>query len=267
MSGQAIPPPFESLMHRPFSFYPPILDVEHNEWRFRRATWSEILVVNTKSGDEIWIPRRFIGEISRIDEPVMILGLTKELEYKSGQVLPHTRRVIEIPRAVNDIEVPRSAPTPQPAPVVGIRLESGTESRIGRLIVAALTFGTIGCVLIISFLQSGRDGSRVKYAPVLQSELKLTGQDDYYAVKRELGEPAQEQWRSNEGEMQYRILRYPDKDLAVILMGAERNKELYIGALDLKSLRPVHVVSLPDGRDTRSMLRSLRQALSSDHGK
>src|SRR3954454_16309056 len=102
MSVQPIPPPVEHLGQRPFSFYPPILNTEHNEWIFRRATWSEILVVNTKTNTEIWVPRRFMGEISRIEEPVMILGLLKELEYKSGQVLPSSRRVIEIPRAVNE---------------------------------------------------------------------------------------------------------------------------------------------------------------------
>src|SRR5258708_8883482 len=102
MPVKPIPPPFDHLGQRPFSFYPPILNVDHNEWLFRQATWSEILVANTKSGEEIWISRRFVGDISRIDEPVMILGLTKELEYKMGQVLPALRRVIEIPRAVNE---------------------------------------------------------------------------------------------------------------------------------------------------------------------
>ena len=252
------PPPFEPLAHRPFSFYPPILGIEHNEWRYRRATWSELVAVNTKSGDELWIPRRFIGEVSRIDEPVMILGLTKELEYVSGQVLPHTRRVIELPRAVNDYTGSRTdESSPEPAPVVGIRLESPTEARVGKLIVAVLTIAIIGCVLIISFFRGGRDGSRVTYSPVLQQELNLRATDDYWAVKRALGEPAEDRWRSHEGEMQYRVLRYPEQGIAAILMGSERNKELYIGAVDLKDWHPVHVVSLPDGRDTRSLLRSI----------
>jgi hypothetical protein len=257
MSGPPIPPPFEPLAHRPFSFYPPILDVQHNEWRFRRATWSEILVVNTKTGEEIWIPRRFIGEVSRIDEPVMILGLTKELEYKSGQVLPHIRRVIEIPRAVNDSVPVRTEPAPQAAPVVGIKLESGTESRIGKLIVAMIAAGVFACVLIISFFRGGRDGSRVNYTTVMQSELGLTARDDYYAVIRSLGAPASDQWKSDKGEIQYRVLRYPDRGIAAILMGSDRNKETYIGAVDLKTWRPVHSVQLPDGRSTASMLKSL----------
>ncbi len=257
MSGPSIPPLFEPLAHRPFSFYPPILYVEHNEWRFRRATWSEMLVVNAKSGEELWISRRFLGEVSRVEEPVMILGLTKELEYNSGQVMPHVRRVIEMPRAVNDSISIRTEAMPQAAPVVGIRLESGAESRIGKLIVMVVAVSVVGCLVIISFFRGGRDGSRITYDPVLQSELSLSAQDDYFAVIRSLGQPAVDQWRSDKGEMQYRVLKYPDRGVAAILMGVERNKELYIGALDLKTWRPVHAVSLPDGRNTRSMLRSL----------
>ena len=98
-------PPISSLEHlgnRAFSFYPPILNIEHNEWFFRRASWSEILVMNSRSKEEIWIPRRFLGEISQIEDPVVIVGLVKELEYKAGAVWPHQRRVIEMPMAVGE---------------------------------------------------------------------------------------------------------------------------------------------------------------------
>ena len=33
-------PQLETLGDRPFSFYPPIIGIEHNEWIYRRATWS-----------------------------------------------------------------------------------------------------------------------------------------------------------------------------------------------------------------------------------
>ena len=97
-----VPPSLEQLGDRPFSFYPAILGVDHNEWAFRRATWSEMLVVNRTTKQEVWIPRRFIGEVSRIDEPVVIIGLNKELEYKGGMVMPHERRIIELARPVTD---------------------------------------------------------------------------------------------------------------------------------------------------------------------
>ncbi len=258
MSVQPIPPPIEHLGQRPFSFYPPILNTEHNEWIFRRATWSEILVANTKTNREVWVPRRFLGEISRIEEPIMILGLVKELEYKAGQVWPAERRVIEIPRAVNQgfrSPTPESAPS-SPAPVVGIRLESGAESRIGKLIGAVLVLGILSCFLLVSFFRSGRDGSRITYSPVVQTSLGLTGRDDYFAVVRKLGYPAADHWKSETGEMQYRVLTYPAQGISIVLMGTERNKALYIGALD-RDWRPVDSVTLPGGGSTSSMLKSL----------
>src|ERR1039458_7762178 len=80
MSSPVIPPPLEALRNRPFSFYPAILNVEHNKWQYRKATWSDVLVVDARTGQEIGIPRRFLGEISRIEDPVVIVGLLKELE-------------------------------------------------------------------------------------------------------------------------------------------------------------------------------------------
>jgi len=253
-----MPPGFEQIGNRPFSFYPPVVNIEHNEWHYRKATWSEVLVVNAKTGLEIWIPRLYIGAISRIEEPIVILGLSKELEYKGGQVWPYVRRVIEMPRAVNEgYRPPPDIDEPRPASVVGIRTESGAESRIWRLLVAALAVGIVACLVVITVLRSGRDGSRISYAPVLQSELGLSGQDDYYAIVRKLGNPAEDRWKSEAGEVQYRLLRYPERGLSVVLMGTERDKALYIGAVDNNG-RPVHAVSLPSGKDTYSILRSLR---------
>jgi hypothetical protein len=253
-----MPPGFEQIGSRPFSFYPPIVGVEHNEWHYRKATWSEVLVVNAKTLIEAWIPRLYIGAFSRTDEPVVIVGLTKELEYKSGQIWPYVRRVIEMPRAVNEGFRPSITPDePRPAPVVGIRTESGTESRIWRLLVGALAAGVLACLVVIGLLRSGRDGTDVVYSPVVQSELGIGKEDDYHAIVRKLGPPATEGWREGQGEIQYRVLRYPDRDLKVILMGVERDKALYIGSVDAGG-RPVHAISLPGGKDTYSILRSLR---------
>src|SRR5271157_2042014 len=123
MASPPIPPSLEHLSTRPFSFYPPILNVEHNEWLFRKATWSEILVVNCKSGVEVWISRRLVGEVSRIDDPVLIVGLNRELEYKGGTVWPYQRRVIEMPVAAGG-SPGAVAEKGAPGTVVGIRLES-----------------------------------------------------------------------------------------------------------------------------------------------
>src|SRR5580658_1915135 len=106
MSIAPLPTPLQHLGGRRFSFYPPIRNLEPNEWLYRRATWSECVVVNAQSGEEVWVPRIFLGEVSRIDEPVMIVGLNRQLEWRSGKIIPVERRVIEWPTAVNDARPP-----------------------------------------------------------------------------------------------------------------------------------------------------------------
>src|SRR5579864_2261402 len=158
-------PPMSSLEHlgnRPFSFYPPILNIENNEWFFRRASWAEILVMNSRSKEEIWIPRRFLGEISQIEDPVVIVGLVKELEYKAGAVWPHQRRVIEMPIAVG--ESPRPAPPGDaPAPVIGIRAQSITDSRMGKLVGLTVLLGVVGSVIAVSLFHEGPLRPRMAY--------------------------------------------------------------------------------------------------------
>jgi hypothetical protein len=250
----------EELGSRPFSFYPAIVNVEHNEWRFRRASWSEVLVVNTKTADEVWIPRQYWGDVSVTDDPFIIVGLRKELEYKAGSVWPHERRVIQMPRAVNDSlrpAFPEAPAQPAPAPVVGIRTEVGAESRIGLFVGSALVLGIVACVVVIGVFRVNTSGARVEYSPVLRAELGLTAEDDYYAVVRKLGSPEQDSWRAAKGEMQVRKLTYPKLSLSVILMGVEREQIRYIGALD-NNWRVVHAVKLPSGADSSSMLRGIK---------
>lgn len=154
MPGPPIPASFESLRHRPFSFYPPIVNVEHNEWILRRADWTDFRVINTKTKSELCVPRRLVGEGALVEEPVMIVGLVKELEYREGQVLPHVRRVIEMPRAVNAGTPARVPGPPRTAPVVGIRVEAGPRSRVWRLLVAAVAAAILVCVAVVILVQS-----------------------------------------------------------------------------------------------------------------
>ena len=84
MNAPHIPTALDQLGSRPFSFYPAIVGVEHNQWRLRRVTWTEVHVVNTKSDLDMWVPRHLVGEVSLIEEPVRIVGLVKELEYVRG---------------------------------------------------------------------------------------------------------------------------------------------------------------------------------------
>lgn len=220
------------------------------------------MVRNTKTQEEIWVPRRFLGEISRVDEPVMIVGLTKELEYRAGSLWPSVRRVFEMPAAVGEtVRPPANAAIPEhskPAPVVGIRTESSPESRIWKLIAGAVAVGIIGCVLIVSLYRGEIIGNRVVYAPILQSDLALTSQDDYWAVVRLLGAPQEDRWKSETGEFQYRKLAYPKLGFSVILMGTDRKDARYIGAMD-KDWNPVHTVQLPNHANSYSMLHHLKR--------
>jgi hypothetical protein len=258
MSIPPIPPPLDHLGARPFSFYPAILNIEHNEWLFRKATWSEILVYNVKTNEELWIPRRFLGEISRIEDPVLIVGLVKELEYRAGAVLPHQRRVIEMPVAVGERLHPPAAPRPEPAPVVGIRLEPGTETRIGRLILGALMVGVLGTLGVVMVTREGTLRPRAPYANQDDSFLDLTVRDNYYSVVNKLGLPEQDHSTTKAGDLEFRSLWYPQRSYYIILMGAERNSLRYIGAMD-KDWNVVHSVALPGGVSTASMLRGLQK--------
>ena len=256
MSIPPIPPPLEHLGARPFSFYPAILNIEHNEWLFRKATWSEILVYNVKTSQEIWIPRRFMGEVSRIEDPVVIVGLVKELEYRGGAILPHQRRVIEMPVAVGERTHSPARARPEPAPVVGIRLEPGAESRIGRLVLGALMVGVLGTLGVVMVTREGTLKQRVVYTNKDTALLELSARDDYYSILHKLGPPAQEHTTTKAGDLEFQSLWYPQRSYYVILMGAEHNNLRYIGAMDT-DWHVVHSVALPRGVSTASMLRGL----------
>lgn len=260
MAVPPIPPPLAQLGRRPFSFYPAMLNAGHNEWIYRSATWSDVLVRNTKTNEEISVPRRYVGEISRVDAPVMIVGLLAELEYRAGVVWPVERRVIEMPRAVNDAPRPRLTQSPPSrAPVVGIRLESERTSRVGKVVVGGVALGVAGCVLAISLSRGGVLATHAFYTPMLQVDLPLTPEDDYAAVVRAMGQPAAERWHAANQE-QYELLAYPKRKLYVILMGRDRTDARYIGAMDW-NWRPAHAVDLgrarPDTTSSYGLLRRL----------
>ncbi|MGE5647977.1 MAG: hypothetical protein ACM336_19545 [Acidobacteriota bacterium] len=253
MAAQPPAPDIELLANRAFAFYPPILNIEHNEWRFLKDTWSEILVANTKSGIEVWVPRRVLGAISKVDEPVVIVGLHKELEYKAGTVWPHERRVLEMPRMPGD-PAPAAGSAAAP-PSSRTRYASSTESRIGRLIAYSLGGLLAACLLVFGVLRLG-SMRPVHFTAADQDFLSLSRYDDYFAVVRKLGPPGEDRWRSETGALQYRVLWYPRRSYYIVLLGPDRNDAHYIGALD-RNWRVIHYVDLPGHGDTASMLRAL----------
>jgi hypothetical protein len=260
MASPPIPPPFDDLANRPFSFYPPILNVEHNEWLYRKATWPEILVVNRKTGAEIWIPRRFLGEVSRIDHPVLIVGLVRELEYRAGAVWPYERRVLEMPVAVG---APAATGPPArerrgPAPVVGIRLESHADRRAVKIIGGAVAVSVI--VYVAAFNLNLLRMPRQRNAALAfkdHSFLSLSAQDDWAAIVAKLGPPASDRWQGGPAADQYRALAYPEHRYTVILMGSPGAAARYIGTMDDR-WKPIHWALLAGGGSAEPVLRSLK---------
>lgn len=256
MSSPPIPPLLDHLATRPFSFYPPILNIERNEWLYRKSTWSEILVLNRKSGKEVWIPRRFVGDVSRVDDPVLIVGLTKELEYQAGAVRPFQRRVIPMPIAVGG-NSPMATPPPrhEPAPVVGIRLEPAGRSRVVRRVGGALA---VVSALYVGTLTLAHVGGRRQWPALDRSYFALTGADDYQEVVSKLGMPDRDRWLNGPETGRYRALWYPRRRFTVILMESGGSPAVYIGTMDDR-WRPLHSVPLPAGGTTASLLRGLKR--------
>lgn len=227
MPAPVIPPPLEELRGRPFSFYPAVLNIEHNKWQYRKATWSDVMVVNAKTGEEIWIPRRFLGEISRIEDPVVIVGLLRELEYKEGAVWPYQRRVIEMPIAVGAAAPPPSPPERHgPAPVVGIKLEPHGDSHILRMVGGALVLGLVAAYVAVNFYRDSVLRPRMALVARDRAYHSLTAEDDYSSIVRKLGPPSRDQWVLSG----YRELTYPA--CAVVLKATDNGRATYIGTLD-----------------------------------
>ena len=261
MPETSSPATYESLGGRPFAFYPAIRNIEHNEWTCVRETWSEVLVANAKTGAEVWIARNFLGPVSSTDQPVAILGLSRELEYKAGSVWPYNPPVLEMPAP------PRVSPgTPRAAPVdappTGPAPPS-TESQMGRLILYAVLVGFGFCLLAVLVARQGmpnpRDWLRRRdIATSDQQYLSLTREDDRHAILRKLGPPEREQWITPEpAEIQFELFWYPQRSYIIVLMGSDRNGARYIGALHATSRAILDTVPLPGGGSTAAMLRTL----------
>ncbi len=240
----------EELGGKRFSFYPAIVNIEHNEWTLGGSSWSEIRVVNSKTGQEIWIPRRFLGDISSAEEPLVIIGLKKELEYKAGAVWPYERRILSMP-GLKRHSPEGSEPSEPPPRHAGSGSVSGPEKKVGRLVGWAMGLGIALILAVVIVTQRP-----VAFHGIEQSALPLDAQDDYASIVRKLGPPIEDRWKAGAGELQYRLLRFKDRPYALILMGPERDSARYIGAMD-PNWKPVHYVSLPGKGDTLSLLRKL----------
>ncbi len=217
--------------------------------------------MNTKSLQELWIPRGFLSGVSSIEEPVVIVGLIKELEYREGIVVPHVRRVIQMPLAANDVPRPWLNVPPEPgqlAPVVGIRVEDTAESQTSRKILGAVAAGILTCVVGMVIFRDATAGARARFlGPVSRLALPFTANDDYESVVSRIGYPESTRSRPTSDGRAFYLLRYPDRAFTLVLLGTDRIHAAYVGAFG-RGGHVVHSVVLPDGHDSTTLLTHMR---------
>lgn len=231
MQISPLPAPLSQLRGRKFAFYPPVHNLAHNEWIYRRATWSEIVVVNTGTGEEAFVPRAFVGDVSIADHPLVIVGLKRELEWIDGALRTHRAPVIELPVAVN--QSPCAVPHPErPAPVVSIKLESRTRSHTGRKVAAGVMLGAIACWVAVNIERHGQVHERADALALSRSYLQLTSGDDYADVVHKLGAPGLERSADLSSGEHVRLLVYPRRQFTVVLAGVPPADPHYAGSLD-----------------------------------
>jgi hypothetical protein len=257
MSIAPLPTPLQHLGGRRFSFYPPIRNLQPNEWLYRRATWAECVVMNARTGQEVWIPRQFLGEVSGVDEAVMIVGLSRELEWRSGAIIPRERRVIElpvaVPLAVNDSRSVSSGAT-RLAPVINIRLEPKPEARTWKWIGVAVVLGAVASTILANIAWQSQPRLRADVFRNYRPWLQLTADDDYASTIRKMGAPASVH-SSESGDRIFQSLVYPKRRYSVILMGPTRDNARYIGTLDAHG-RVLDTLRLRDGSSSAPLLHS-----------
>ncbi len=144
-----MPSPLDYVGRRRFAFYPPIAHADPNEWLLGVGGRSEVQVVNAQTGREIWVSRQYIGAVSETSSAVLIVGLTKALEFREGAVEPRIKQIIEMPPA-SAIEAAALHVSPRrstPAPVIEIRLESRADSALNKVMLA-----TCICAIVLALL-------------------------------------------------------------------------------------------------------------------
>jgi hypothetical protein len=150
MSAPLVPSPLDYIGLRRFAFYPAIKNIQPNEWLLGTGSWSEVQVVNAQTGAELWIPRQYVGAVSETEGPLLIVGLTKDLEVHGGTVEPSVKVVIEMPHVEEcalKTEGELSRRTAGPAPVIGIRLPERSDSSMNKALVTLAIGALVVCLL------------------------------------------------------------------------------------------------------------------------
>ncbi|MBZ2184797.1 MAG: hypothetical protein K7J46_08790 [Bryobacter sp.] len=188
----------------------------------------------------------------------MIVGLNRNLEYKAGQLWPVQKRVLEMPRPPAGESAPQATNSLSPLdPSLGHQFRfDAAEKKLGSLIFLALGVGLLLVAFIVFYFRGRESGEMVQFKPVVQQNLGLGAEDDYFAVVRKLGQPAADRWKAQGESIQYRVLVYPEQKLNVVLAGRERGKVLYLGALD-DDWKVIDSVNQKGGSNTYQVLARL----------
>ncbi|MEO8096589.1 MAG: hypothetical protein ABI811_02730 [Acidobacteriota bacterium] len=144
------------LARRKFSFSPAIAGVEHNEWTLLRATWNEIVVKNTITSHDVAIPRRFFGDLAKLEAPVRVVALNRRLEQKGGRAVPLDRAVLPFP-VVNEHSAAR-ATSSRTASVIPIREGSRPRSRVRHWLRISIAVASLLCFVVVFLVRDARLG-------------------------------------------------------------------------------------------------------------
>jgi hypothetical protein len=140
------------LARRSFSFSPVIAGTVHNEWTLHHISADEVIVHNASSNEELAIPRRFIGDVSRLEEPVRVVALLRRLEYSDGLVRPLHRGVIAMPVMPDSPRVRAGVP----AEVVAIREEAESTPRWKHYLRISVALSCLACFIAVYVFREGR---------------------------------------------------------------------------------------------------------------
>jgi hypothetical protein len=153
-------PEAPELARRRFRFSPPITGIAHNEWTLHGVTSDEAVVRNALTHLELSIPRRLIGDVTRMEEAIGMVALLKRLEYSPGIVRPQNRAVIPMPPA-QDVPRVRAA---QPAEVIAIRETPEPPPRWKHYLRIAVALSCLACFIAVFVFRQGRSGRVKRYS-------------------------------------------------------------------------------------------------------
>lgn len=214
------------------------------------------MVRNAANGRDLWISRRFLGELSENDTPVLVVSLLEKLEFRDGGVYPCRPRVIEMP--VSDAAGP-VAERPEPAPVISIRLEGRNESRASRVAGGAVALGVLGCLAVVGYSLEGGSVHRGAVVSSLdKTYLALSGSDTYESVVRALGAPDRERWVVTPSGNRVHLLDYADRGFQAVLVPKPGGPDAYAGSVDERG-RILQSVVMPRGGLSTPILRDLQE--------